>query len=196
MNVEITGYTPDPVGHISRCAAVCYGKTDGKASRVRNCVRMGHMSVLEHASVSFLVDGCSRACSHQLVRHRMASYNQQSQRYVKREAEYVVPNTIRESPFNDEFKAFLDQANDLYRRMTDAGIPAEDARYVFPNAAMTVIVATMNWREIFHFLDLRTDRAAQWEIRELSQHLIEAVREIEDLKPMIELWQEHREVER
>lgn len=203
MNVTITNYTPDPIHHISRSAAICYGKSDDKPSRVRNCVKMGHTSVLEHASVSFLVDGISRACSHQLVRHRMASYLQESQRYNRYDLSgddwYVMPesfDTDYEASGYDHRKTFtysMRYAAHEYELCIASGMKQEDARYLLPEATKTRIAVTMNWREVFHFLDLRTDKAAQWEIRDMANALIEEMRNVDDLLPMVELWEETHE---
>lgn len=197
MKVTITSYTPDPIHHISRSAAICYGRTDDKPSRVRNCVKMGHTSVLEHASVSFLVDGISRACSHQLVRHRMASYLQESQRYNRYDLSgddwYVIPDAFKSDEVIDYYKAMNMSLGLAYKAALESGIKPEDARYLLPEATKTRVAVTMNWREVFHFLDLRTDRAAQWEIRDMATALIEEMRKVDDLTPMVELWEETHE---
>lgn len=194
MKVTITNYTPDPIHHISRSAAICYGKSDDKPSRVRNCVKMGHTSILEHASVSFLVDGSSRACSHQLVRHRMASYLQESQRYNRYDLSgddwYVTPPSVKDSPAYSQFLLATRQSAGCYAKLLECGVKPEDARYLLPEATKTRIAVTMNWRELFHFLDLRTDKAAQWEIRDMANALIEEMRKVDDLRPMVELWEE------
>lgn len=198
MQVTITNYTPDSIHHISRSAALCYGKEDDKPSRVLNCVRMGHESILEHASVSFTVDGISRACSHQLVRHRMASYCQESQRYCKYDLNgddwYVVPPSIADGDqdYLDLFKWRACVSGAVYVDMIANGIKPEDARYLLPEATKTRIAVTMNWRELFHFLDLRTDRAAQWEIRDMANALVAEMEKIDDLAPMVEVWLETR----
>lgn len=197
MQVTITNYTPDPIHHISRCAGLCYGKTDDKESRVYNCVKRGHTSILEHACVSFKVDGISRACSHQLVRHRMASYLQESQRYCKYDLSnddwYVLPDSIDfdggENTDGTEVTRLFKSCANLYMSLLEYGIKPEDARYVLPEATKTRIAVTMNWRELFHFLDLRTDKAAQWEIRGMANELIKQMRSIDDLSPMVELWE-------
>lgn len=194
MNVTITNFTPDPIHHISRSAAICYSKSDDKPSRVRNCVKMGHTSILEHASVSFLVDGISRACSHQLVRHRMASYLQESQRYNRYDLSgddwYVIPDAFKRDEVIDYYKGMNISLGAAYKAALESGIKPEDARYLLPEATKTRIAVTMNWREIFHVLDLRTDRAAQWEIRDMANALIEEMRKVDDLRPMVELWEE------
>jgi len=146
---------------------------------VKLLVRSGHLSALEHASYTFGIDGISRACSHQLVRHRLASYSQQSQRYVRFSGEggFIVPPKIAE---NAEalavFEAAMAAATAAYDRLVDLGTERglaketiqEDARFVLPNAAETRIVATMNARELRHFFRIRCCRRAQWEINALA----------------------------
>lgn len=196
MKVTITNYTPDPIHHISRSAAICYGKTDDKPSRVLNCVKMGHESILEHASVSFTVDGISRACSHQLVRHRMASYLMLSQRYCKHDLDgtdwFVIPPAFDTEGNRDGFVLAMMQHAAGYKSALKCGIKPEDARYLLPEATKTRIAVTMNWRELFHFIDLRTDRAAQWEIRDMANALVAEMEKLDDLAPMVGVWRETR----
>ena len=134
------------------------------AELVRRCIRSGHTSVLEHVSFTFAISGVSRALSHQLVRHRMASYSQQSQRFVKSgELEYVCPPSLEDemSAERDFFLAALKRAEQAYRVLLNS-VPAEDARFILPQACATNIVMTMNCRELLHFLEERCCRKAQW----------------------------------
>ena len=139
----------------------------------------GHFSTLEHASYTFAVDGVSRALTHQLVRHRIASFNQQSQRYVRFSdgVATVKPESVAAS---EEASAVFDQAIaaavEAYGKLLDAGVPAEDARYLLPNAAETKIVITMNVRELLHFFSLRCCNRAQWEIRDMAHRMLELAR--------------------
>ena len=139
----------------------------------------GHFSTLEHASYTFAVDGVSRALTHQLVRHRIASFNQQSQRYVKFKGDIpmVKPASVAADP---ECNRLFDEAAaavaEAYRALVAAGIPAEDARYLLPNACETKIVITMNVRELLHFFELRCCNRAQWEIREMAWKMLELAR--------------------
>lgn len=184
MRVQVIWATPDPVGVIAYAAGVCYGKRDRKPSRVRNCIERGHLGVLEHVSVSFLVEGVSRACTHQLVRHRLASYDQESQRYVKLDADgdwYVTPPTFindKRDTYSDLqfFRDHMEADAEAYEIAVDVGIPPEDARYLLPNAAKTSIVVTRNFRDLLHFLKLRTASDAQWEIRDLANAMVEELR--------------------
>lgn len=159
-----------------------------------------HDSVLEHWSATFAIEGISRACSHQLVRHRLASYSQQSQRYVNMEGfEYVTPESISRRREGDadpyfylqEYDHLMEGISKLYKGMVDAGIPEEDARYILPNACCTNIVVTMNARELRHFLGVRLCKRAQWEIRELAERMLECLKEecpelFEDVGPQCE----------
>lgn len=190
MQVELLYHTPDPERAIATAARLCYAPIgaselmetmpeDKVMSVLSTIMKSGHFSTLEHASYTFAIDGVSRALTHQLVRHRLASFNQQSQRYVKFKdgIDVVIPHTIEEDP---EAKRVFDEAMDhaaaAYKKLIDASIPAEDARFVLPNAAETKIVVTMNVRELLHFFNLRCCNRAQWEIRELAHKMLELVK--------------------
>lgn len=136
--------------------------------------RSGHLSTFEHVSFTFAVDGLSRVASHQLVRHRLASFSQQSQRYVKMSGEsVVVPPSVAASPEAQElFSAQARAAQEAYRKLIDLGVPAEDARFILPHGWETRLVLTMNARELHHFFSLRLCRRAQWEIRALAREML------------------------
>lgn len=172
MQVEIVSATPYPIDVIGYAAGTCYGKSDLSGKRVRNCFKAGHMSVFEHATVTFKASGISRACSHQLVRHRLASFCQESQRYCQIDTSgsdwYVIPPKFAEEWTRADFDSCMADYGQAYRDALDDGIKPEDARYLLPEAAKTAITVTMNARELFHFLDMRQSKAAQWEIRELA----------------------------
>ena len=142
--------------------------------------RMGHTSTFEHVSFTFAIEGVSRVLTHQLVRHRIASYSQQSQRYVKEhDFERIVPPSIARDPaVKARFDELCNAIQGFYNDMTEAGIPAEDARYILPNATETKIVVTMNARSLLHFFELRCCSRAQWEIRELANRMLEEVRQV------------------
>ena len=190
MQVELLYHTPNPERAIATAARLCYAPVgaaelmetmpDEKVHNVlRTVLSSGHLSTLEHASYTFAVDGVSRALTHQLVRHRLASYNQQSQRYVKFKdgLEVVKPATVSEDPELERvFDEAIEAAVEGYKKLLNAGVPAEDARYLLPNAAETKIVITMNVRELLHFFSLRGCNRAQWEIRELAHRMIELAR--------------------
>lgn len=152
-----------------------------------------HDSVLEHWTATFQVEGISRACSHQLVRHRLASYSQQSQRYVNMDGfEYVTPKSIRAEDYDMvmvEYEgeeecaeyAFFDimrRISALYKELIKNGVPEEDARYILPNACCTNITITMNARELRHFFEERCCTRAQWEIREMAEKMLDEVQEV------------------
>ena len=146
---------------------------------IRHCIDSGHGTVIEHAKVTFAIDGISRALSHQLVRHRIASYSQQSQRYAGLgKGGFVIPMSIR----NDQealnmFRKSLEDVEETFKALVKAfNIPAEDARYILPNATVTRVVVTMNFRALLHFFEERTCKCAQWEIRAMAKAMLEAVK--------------------
>jgi thymidylate synthase (FAD) len=189
VNIVLLQYTPEPERLVALAARLCYSpvgladlQEDVSRKDVRKLVRrvlsMGHASVLEHAVFTYGAEGISRAASHQLVRHRIASYSQQSQRYVAATFGYVTPKTIREGegrkgvPLADKFGKHMKESARLYAEMLSAGVPPEDARFVLPNATETKILITMNARELHHFFALRLCRRAQWEIREMAMRML------------------------
>lgn len=191
VSVEIEAYTPNPVDVCSRFAGLCYGKQDSSVKRLERCYKSGHMGIFEHASVSFMIEGISRACSHQLVRHRMASYNQVSQRYCKMGEDYaqVLPKSVAAHGMTEAYALCGAACFETYLNMLEAGVPAEDARYVLPQGCTTALVVTMNLRELFHLLELRTDCHAQWEIRRVAYDMLEAVSGIDDqYATIVGLW--------
>jgi len=142
----------------------------------------GHHSVIEHACYTFSIEGVSRSLTHQLVRHRLASYSQMSQRYVDmKNADYVVPRSISSDPLLEEsYRALMERIWEEYRELSKK-VPVEDARYVLPNACTTNITVTMNARELWHFFELRTCRRAQEEIREVADQMLFLAREVSPL---------------
>ena len=142
-------------------------------------VGMGHHSVIEHAVFTFSVEGVSRALTHQLVRHRVASFSQQSQRYVSMDsASYITPHTVEADPEASKvFDEIMDTIWKAYGKLEELGIPPEDARYLLPNGCTTNITITMNARELLHFFSLRCCNRAQWEIREMADRMLEICRE-------------------
>ncbi|GAB4170922.1 MAG: FAD-dependent thymidylate synthase [Geothermobacteraceae bacterium] len=191
MRVQLLTHTPEPERACAAAARLCYSAADidrlmarndeDHAALLQKIVRLGHYSVLEHASFTFGIEGISRACSHQLVRHRIASFSQQSQRYVAScdQFEHVLPESIADRPeCRQLFDDFIAEAGRVYRRLLEAGVPAEDARFVLPNAAATKLVMTMNARELRHFFALRCCRRAQWEIRAMACEMLRLVRKV------------------
>jgi len=181
---------------VAAAAKLCYSNVDiptllkkqtSKQARkfIDNLVSMGHESPLEHAQYTFGVHGISRACSHQLVRHRIASYSQQSQRYVGEESQkhkddgvfdYIVPPSIVESGKKDEFVRMMKTIQGWYDKLVKL-VPKEDARFVLPNAAETRIMFSMNARSLLNFFKERLCNRAQWEIRELANKMYDLVLE-------------------
>ncbi|MPW25047.1 FAD-dependent thymidylate synthase [Alkalibaculum sp. M08DMB] len=215
LKVILLSYTPEPEKIISAAAKLCYSKSgiddimDGLTSEKVNdflnlLMDMGHASPIEHVSFTFGIEGVSRSLTHQLVRHRVASYSQKSQRYVKEgEFGYIIPTEIANNEkaktlfieaMNDDQKVYdklvevlmekhLKDYLSVYNNEKKAYSMAEkaaieDARYVLPNACETKIVATMNARELLHFLNHRCCNRAQWEIRELATQMLLLVKEV------------------
>jgi len=191
LRVELISHTKDPERAVATAIRLCYSASDigqvrealddaESARLIRKVLKLGHLSVLEHASFTFAIEGISRACSHQLVRHRMASFSQQSQRHVKmRGFEYAPPPSIQENEeaagrFNDVMKNLQEN----YDALLAAGLPAEDARYILPNAAETKLLMTANARSLLNFFELRLCARAQWEIRQLASLMLEKVRAV------------------
>lgn len=200
LKVVLLRYTPNPEETVSMAAKLCYSPSDIESLKgrieakdqkafVEKLVKMGHMTPIEHASFTFAIEGISRACSHQLVRHRLASYSQQSQRYVSEERgfDYIIPPSIKEDEeLKKTFIAFMEEAQRTYNVMVKGlnkqGIEGEsanqDARFVLPNAAETKIMVTMNARELLHFFRQRCCNRAQWEIRYMSEKMLELVKDV------------------
>lgn len=190
MDIDIVYATDRPIDLISQAAGTSYEKTDSSFQRVRHCFLNRHMSVFEHAGVTFYISGISRACSHQLVRHRMASFIQKSQRYTKGDQTFILPDTIAADPALYEiFDNLIEHAEKAYKELLEYGVPAEDARYVLPEATTTKITMTTNVRELFHFFDLRCDKTAQWEIRNLANKMKDILyNHDEQWRQLIELY--------
>ena len=134
---------------------------------VKRVLASGHHSTIEHCQYVFTISGVSRACTHQLVRHRHMSFSQKSQRYVTEKGlfEYITPNTIKKAGFEAEYDEFMNKTAEFYEKMINQGIPAEDARFVLPNAATSSLVASLNLREFIHLANIRLCTNAQHEIR-------------------------------
>ena len=219
MKVKLLAYTPEPEKVISMAAKLCYSSvgvddieknlTDESIDKFLNMlINIGHESPLEHVSFTFAVEGISRACSHQLVRHRIASYSQQSQRYVKLDQfEYIIPKEIEAiDEAKEVFINAMKQHQEAYDKLVDILFEKhynnlikigknekeakreaekksiEDARYVFPNACETKLVFTMNTRTLYNFLHHRCCERAQWEIRDLA---IEMLRQLKEVAPIL-----------
>lgn len=190
MIVRLISFTPEPDMKCGAIARTCYSREDVDSilknddeqlneKVLKSVIKSGHTSVVEHVSFTFSVSEISRVLTHQLVRHRIASYTQQSQRYVEMsDWENVVPPSIMEQG-GKPLEIYLNQIKtiyDAYSQLQSLGIPCEDARYILPNAACTNITVTMNARELLHFFSLRCCERAQWEIRELACTMLEKCR--------------------
>jgi thymidylate synthase (FAD) len=156
-------------------------KMDAETAKqiIKRVTGYGHGSVIEHASFTFSLEGVSRAMTHQLVRHRIASYTQQSQRYVTYNTleNYVIPPSIEgNAEARKTFDETLTRISETYQRLLKLGISKEDARFILPNAAKTNIIVTMNARELRHFFNLRCCTRAQWEMREVAVELLKQAR--------------------
>lgn len=215
MKVELLRYTPDGEKLIASAAKLCYSPVgisqieeeldDAKVDKFLSLLMdLGHESPIEHVSFTFGAEGVSRTLTHQLVRHRMGSYSQQSQRYVKLEQfEYIVPPAIENNEeakklfiqameedqkyydeiskllYDEHYKKYIEEGlNERQAKMKAEKESIEDARYIFPNACETKIVFTMNARSLLNFFKLRCCNRAQWEIRSLAIEMLKQVKEI------------------
>ncbi|MGL4394849.1 MAG: FAD-dependent thymidylate synthase [Brevinema sp.] len=174
MQIKLLFISPDAEGSCEYGARICYdsGHKMTETSREKflpNLLKSGHTSIFEHSSASFHIEGISRAASHQIVRHRLSSFSQRSQRYVNEQNfEFVTPPKIAENQeANELYKKIMAEINAYYHDLVELGIKKEDARFILPNAAATELVMTANFREWLHIIDMRVSRGAQWEIREL-----------------------------
>ena len=190
MNVKLVGFTPNPEKIPAMAAKLTHSKTkpedldktsDKELKAILNQVmNLGHTSVIEHTCFTFAISDVSRSLTHQLVRHRIASYAQQSQRYVDlKEPNYITPPKIAE---NKKMKKAYDETMKNiwkeYNKLLDMGIPAEDSRFVLPNATCTNIMVTMNARSLLNFFELRCCQHAQWEIRNLANKMLAEVKKV------------------
>lgn len=209
LKVILLRHTPEPEATVSMAARLCYSPVGietlkeritekDQSSFVERLMKMGHLSPIEHASFTFAIEGISRACSHQLVRHRIASYSQQSQRYVSEVSssqsqdeeavfDYILPPSIAQDEVASKvFSDFMKEAQRVYdlliKRLNERGITGEsanqDARFVLPNATETKIIVTMNARELLHFFRQRCCNRAQWEIRAMAEEMLRLVKAV------------------
>ncbi|MCL4426292.1 MAG: FAD-dependent thymidylate synthase [Firmicutes bacterium] len=189
MKVIVLSHTPDPERTIAAAAKLAYSAsgideikdrlTQAEVERfLGQLLELGHLSPFEHASITFGIEGVSRVMLNQLVRHRIASFTQKSQRYVKeRDFDFILPPSIEErSEARAIFLEEMERIQEAYNRLLALGIHQEDARYLLPNATESKIVFTTNFRELLHILELRTCQRAQWEIRRLAYKLLREAR--------------------
>ena len=192
IKCKLISHTPEPEKVVSIAAKLCYSKSDvdglitgvltGNDTEkfIDKLKGMGHESPLEHVSFTFAIEGVSRTLTHQLVRHRIASYSQKSQRYVsENNFEYIIPPSItRDSQAKEKFENLMCTIRQAYNELASMDIPKEDARYVLPNATETKIIVTMNARSLFNFFSLRCCTHAQWEIRQLANLMLAEVQKV------------------
>lgn len=175
MNVTLVQATQNPIETIAQIASICYDSDpENPLALVKHLYRNGHHSVFEHIYFTFKIEGISRACSHQLVRHRHCSFTQRSQRYCSEDGfGYVTPPTIDE----DCFEIDMNSLGEGYKFYTMCGTPNEDARYLLPNACETSLFLSCNLRELIHICNERLCSRAQWEIRDLVREMVKLVPE-------------------
>ena len=198
LKVVLLRHTPEPEEAVALAAKLCYSsvnigdlqeKLEAKDQKgfVEKLVKIGHMSPIEHVSFTFGIEGISRACSHQLVRHRVASYSQQSQRYVKAGGDegfgFIIPPSVIEAGKKEWFIEKMEHMqmwyDELVEALGDKGEKSnEDARFFLPNAAETKIMVTMNARELLHFFRQRCCNRAQWEIRRMAEEMVRLAQEV------------------
>lgn len=195
LNVRLLEMTQNPVALIYAACRQCYSSKSAaslfdekeenpkkQAEFIRKVAASGHESPLEHVKFTFAVEGVSRALTHQLVRHRIASFSQQSQRYVKEtNFDYIIPPSIAgDEELKEEFLGIMAAIQASYNKLLETfktrgrvGERAnEDVRFVLPQAAETKIVVTMNARELIHFFHQRCCTRAQWEIKRLADKIL------------------------
>jgi thymidylate synthase (FAD) len=189
MNVQLLAHTPAPEQLIAASAKLCYSSASiadlaaieaDKAAEFIDKLPEAHQSPFEHISFTFGIEGVSRAMLAQITRHRIASFSVQSQRYVEMgHFGYVVPQTIAENDEAlDEYQHLMYLVRIVYNKLIEFGIPAEDARFVLPNACETRMIVTMNARELLHFFSLRCCKRAQWEIRAVADEMLRLCKEV------------------
>lgn len=185
MQVELLAITPNAEALIARCARISHRSEaqtspEADAKLIRKLIELGHESVLEHASATFLIEGISRACMAQLTRHRLVAFTVESMRYVNVALNgVVVPDSVQPGVgwASEVFAEATEFARQAYEKLLDGGVPPEDARFVLPIGTQTRLVMTANFRELRHIIKLRGSKAAQWEIRGLAKKLLEVLQE-------------------
>ena len=200
ISVKLLAHTPNPDDVVYMSARCCYDPVDmttedpsnisesQKSKLIKHLYKSGHLSTFEHVSFTFAINGISRICSHQLVRHRIgSSYSQQSQRYIEMDTNknmqsVIVPPSIKnKQSAYDLYKASVDTATCVYHSLLSMGIPKEDARYVLPHSWSTQLSVTMNARALHNFFTLRLCKRSQWEIRNLARMMFIEVNKVSPL---------------
>lgn len=191
MKLKLIQYTPDPERTVAMSARLCYSPSGAEelvqtmsdsqvSTLIDKLFGMGHLSTFEHVNFTFAIEGISRVLTHQLVRHRIASYSQQSQRYVSEHGfEYILPPSIAgNSEAKIKYDRLMGQIQQTYDELVSLGVHQEDARYVLANATETKIAVTMNARSLLHFFEKRCCQRAQWEIRNLANAMLAEVKSV------------------
>lgn len=176
MKIDLLHYTPLEI--VVEAIRTCYDSMDksdnlGEKDKnlIRKIIKMGHTSTIEHIVYTWRIQNISRVCSHQIIRHRIASYSQQSHRYTSPK-NFITPPSMQKLTMDGYTKEnLMHYVWDLYDALIDAGIPKEDARYFLPQAVTTNLIMTINARSLRNFFKLRLDKHAQWEIRQLAENM-------------------------
>ncbi len=189
MQVKLLRYTSQPGKAVAMAARLCYSPADidqlqekldeqEVARMIRMLFDRGHLSPFEHVQFTVGIEGLSRVASHQLVRSRIASYSQQSQRYIEqKDFESVIPPSIEQNEqLKKEFMEHLQSSRRLYRRLREADVPKEDARFVLPQATASSLVMSKNARAWLEWFHLRACTRSQWEIRTLAERIMQLLR--------------------
>lgn len=179
-SVRLLEITSNAEKLIAKAYGICTNKGEIPVKNIKKWMGLGHLTPVEHASATFEIAGISRSCSHQLVRHRLASISQQSQRYVEMsDPKWIIPFSIlaNKEAVSVWIKT-IEQLKEAYYKMLQLGIKKEDARFLLPNAAETSMIWTANFRELRHVFQLRISPHAQWEIRDLCVRILALVHPI------------------
>lgn len=193
LKVTLISHTADPEENVVAAIRQCYSSVGAEELKekttsevrerlIKQVISSGHTSTLEHASFTFALDGVSRVTEIHLIRHRIASFSIQSGRYVKRgDAAYRIPpkiKALKDKKLYEKYVKHLEKTQELYNELTEAEVPAEDARYCQPQSVQVKIVMSMNARELLHFFSLRTCTRAQWEVQEVARLMLKEVRKV------------------
>src|SRR3972149_8378988 len=186
MKVELMAITPQAEEVIEKACRTCYlsfhryNPPSSTAELIKKVIQKGHHSVLEHAYATFRIKGGSRVFTHEMVRHRLMSPSQESQRYVEygktKEFEFVIPPTVENANLKDKFRKTALELKDFYEEMVKAGVPKEDASYILPNATVSEIVVSANFRELRHIFEVRCVERAHWEIRQICLEMLKIMK--------------------
>jgi thymidylate synthase (FAD) len=181
--VKLLAITPNCEKIIEEAGRTCYLSFDritdtSSDNFIRSAIKRGHESIIEHASATFRIKGASRSFTHQIVRHRLASFSQQSQRYVdESDFSYIIPPMITNNlEAADLYREYINYTSETYTKLRKAGISKEDARFILPNALESEIVFTANFRELRKIFSLRLEKHAQWEMRRVCMDILDIMK--------------------